>query len=471
MPPPPTPRKSIDTNDDESSEDDLEKKIYELEQSGWRPPEETFDDDDDYNEVDLLSDNEEEETNVQQREEQLLAAEEQIARKLSLSSQDSYDLWSQLNQHPDNLVDYNTVFAEQIPTSPERRVRFEEAHSDTSESDSEVDEDLFPDLFIQQDQLDAGFRADIESDVHDFIDDDEDTASCWDFDADEARILMMDVDDDDDDSDDSDDTAGSSGYESDDGDTTDEEDVQLPPSTQKKEVSVPTTRRRRKQGIIQPKRGMFIMDPYKPILTVDCEKGKPDKIRIWPASKSSGQDKAFWQSYFAIESAATSRAQTPEDDSESHIDGFFDDQGKLLTDQVIGPMEAFLPFDEDEAEEEEDPLSNFVDFGDDMDEDEEEEEEKKNTDGFDLLAHLDRQRGVVGSFRRNQQIAKHVGSLPSHPALRASASESNAMQSGRRAAANTPITPLRRKKTVGARNSPITITSPTKRKRSGSGFR
>lgn len=184
-------------------------------------------------------------------------------------------------------------------------------------------------------------------------------------------------------------------------------------------------------------------------------------------------------------------------DSGSMMDGFFDQNGKLIQDQVIGPMEAFLPFmeasragslmpdgssfddgfhAESGADEETDPLASFVDFGED-DEDEDMPDDSDHlsspqkfphltsqssngsSGGFDLLAHLDRRRGVVGSFRRNQQIARHVGSLPSHPALRASASESNAMQSGRRAAANTPITPLRKKKgvrAVGVRNSPIT---------------
>lgn len=189
-------------------------------------------------------------------------------------------------------------------------------------------------------------------------------------------------------------------------------------------------------------------------------------------------------------------------DSSNLIDGFFDESGRLLADQVIGPMEAFLPFmdvnasgimQDDSfpnayqampgAEEEQDPISSFVDFGEDSDEDMPDESDNlmspitsqlfsnmndqasSKSNGFDLLAHLDRRRGMVGSFRRNQQIAKHVGSLPSHPALRASASESNAMQTGRRAAANTPITPLRKKrggKGVGARNTPMTTSPITK---------
>lgn len=63
-----------------------------------------------------------------------------------------------------------------------------------------------------------------------------------------------------------------------------------------------------------------------------------------------------------------------------------------------------------------------------------------------LLSHFDQCRGVVGSFRRNQFQAKHFSSLPSHPAKRASASEYNALQKGRRGAANTPMTPARKKR-------------------------
>lgn len=288
-----------------------------------------------------------------------------------------------------------------------------------------------------------------------------------------------------------------------------------------------------KQSISKPHRGSFVLDPHKPILTVDCETGKPDKIRIWPARKPTGQDKAFWQNVYVIHSTNTSRAasrntsprmsvqMTPTEDSDSTMasrglsmeatdmfSGIFDKEGKLRADQVLGPAEAFYGFmdvnatgsllQDDfmqdgsqamsgaEEEKEQDVVNDFVDFGDSDEEMPDESDNLmsptvgqsfssantgSNTGGFDLLAHLDRRRGVVSAFRRNQQIAKHVGSLPSHPALRASASETNAMQTGRRAAANTPITPLRKKKMgkgVGARNSPITSpmtkSPPTKRK-------
>lgn len=61
-----------------------------------------------------------------------------------------------------------------------------------------------------------------------------------------------------------------------------------------------------------------------------------------------------------------------------------------------------------------------------------------------LLDHFDQCRGVVGSFRQNQHQARHLSSLASHPAKRASAHEYNALQRGKRGAANTPMTPVRR---------------------------
>lgn len=275
-----------------------------------------------------------------------------------------------------------------------------------------------------------------------------------------------------------------------------------------------------------PQRGRFILDAYKPIVTVDCEAGKPDKIRFWPARKATEQQKELWKSWANVETGDPSRTvsrttsphvstqMTPTEYSDSNMpsrqnsfdsanmmDAFFDEGGRLRADQVVGPAEAYMPqmdlnaygFQHDmfhdpfqavsATEEEIDPMASFVDFGEDDDEDMPDESDNlmspsgsqsfphltttpsSKTAGFDLLAHLDAHRGVVGSFRRNQQIAKHVGSLPSHPALRASASETNAMQTGRRAAANTPITPLRKKKAgkgVGARNSPVTTSPLTK---------
>ena len=63
-----------------------------------------------------------------------------------------------------------------------------------------------------------------------------------------------------------------------------------------------------------------------------------------------------------------------------------------------------------------------------------------------LATHFALNSNLVGSFRRNQQHALHVSSLASHPEQRASTHEFNALQKGRRGAANTPMTPARKKR-------------------------
>lgn len=65
-------------------------------------------------------------------------------------------------------------------------------------------------------------------------------------------------------------------------------------------------------------------------------------------------------------------------------------------------------------------------------------------DGADLLDHFDQQPGLVSSFRNNQHLARTVSSLAANPAKRAQTSEANALQKGRRSAANTPMTPARK---------------------------
>ncbi|KAH0343997.1 hypothetical protein KCU83_g8549, partial [Aureobasidium melanogenum] len=538
----------------------LQQKMSELQASGWRPPEESIESDDDYDAVDMISNSDDEEKSMRKAEEKLMAQDEDdddesnaaLARRLSLSSQNSNqadlaylefnddyllgeDPFSQPWLDADEIMAAPEFFREGSPLTrteseqtvpPQRRVRFEERADMSDETDSDNDSDFFPDLFIQQDHLDPRFRRLIErDDDHELYQDDSSNAgSEWDFEADEMRMLLMEEDDEDSDS-----SAGSSGYESDDGDTTDEEPMPPPPkrastaptspssnlatprpaTASSTRIRLPLRKNKNKRTPTQPKMGTFIIDPHRPVLTIDGV-GVSQKSTLWPAKIQSAAEKQLWERMHMLSntnSRATSRTTsprqsvqlTPSGESDAMSIGeendFFDSFGALRTDQVIGPPEAFTPFvdvtasgavihDHDAAvpgaEEEQDPMC-FLNFDDDDDEDQDMPDESDHVaspttqsfssqvtnttssqpGGFDLLAHLDR-HGVVGSFRRNQHFAKHVGSLPSHPALRASLSETNAMQTGRRAAANTPITPLRKKKAkgVGARNSPMTTTSP-----------
>ena len=222
----------------------LQRKMSELQASGWRPPEESFDSDDDYDGVDMISNSDDEEKSMRKAEEKLMAQDEDdddehnaaLARRLSLSSQNSNqaelaylefnddyllrdDPFSQPWLDADELMAAPEFFREATPLTrteseqtvpPQRRVRFEERADMSDETDSDNDSDFFPDLFIQQDHLDPRFRRLIEKDDdHELYQDDSSNAgSEWDFEADEMRMLLMEDEDEDSDS-----SAGSSGYE------------------------------------------------------------------------------------------------------------------------------------------------------------------------------------------------------------------------------------------------------------------
>lgn len=263
-----------------------------------------------------------------------------------------------------------------------------------------------------------------------------------------------------------------------------------------------------------PVAGTFILDPKRPVLLVDGS-GSKQRNMIFPARIQSATDRQYWRRIHELcesrrSSPRTSVQLTPNLDIDvdesmtsavepsTNIMPFFDSLGALQTDQVVGPPEAFMPFTSIDAigsvtadndsmmqSDSEDDDVTFLDLvnldGESTSEREEEGDEMHSESDAvptptttastpawstspqpqkqnDLLSHLDRNRGLVGSFRRNQHFAKHLGSLASHPSLRASTLEMNAMQSGRRAAANTPITPLRKRRAAKAgmaRRSPI----------------
>lgn len=98
-------------------------------------------------------------------------------------------------------------------------------------------------------------------------------------------------------------------------------------------------------------------------------------------------------------------------------------------------MQDFIDIDDTDSDSQDTPTASMTSLPQD---------EHDHSAG--LLTHFDQRQGIVGSFRRNQYQAKHFSSLASHPAKRASASEYNALQKGRRGAANTPMTPARKKR-------------------------
>lgn len=181
------------------------------------------------------------------------------------------------------------------------------------------------------------------------------------------------------------------------------------------------------------------------------------------------------------------------------MSAMYTDMEANLGGQALGPPEAFYPFvsinangaiiqespsssfDEDEGDEDENwNIRDLIDFGDDSDaEGNGNETETPSTPArplssedqvHPLLEHFD--RGVVGAFRRNQN-RHHL--ITRNAASRESLSFSGAYQpvrgikGGRLAAANTPITPLRKSKALPIATTPSSPVPAVDRKRKFSG--
>ncbi|KAF2145015.1 uncharacterized protein K452DRAFT_305959 [Aplosporella prunicola CBS 121167] len=316
----------------------------------------------------------------------------------------------------------------------------------------------------------------------------------------------------------SDSEAGSSGYETDEGDTTDEELPPPPTISKPSRVHrdsessaststatpkpFPRNKKARSNKRNGPVRGFFTLDPKRPIAFVDSTGTRmvllpartPDKENpLWPGSTASSTANNSPRSSFQMLNGEES--------------DFSDGTNRNLVDIMlsgvsgafggnnfpIGPPEAFFPFvdvqldgtivaddeyDEDEMDEGENLLDvhDFIDFGE-GETDEGDDETDVPTAGNspttvnaghtparpsglsaaqemsrNMLQHFD--RGVVTSFRRNQNRYRDVARLPDDPAMRASASRP--VRTG--ASADAIITPMRKKKseskTMG-RGSPL----------------
>ncbi|KZM21993.1 uncharacterized protein EKO05_0005060 [Ascochyta rabiei] len=227
-------------------------------------------DDEDYSGVNLIPDDDEFDMETMEQQEENFIAQEQEqqatallnqfrdARRLSLESSASDDIFGVTAPLSESYMAGLTDFGfaqffepEALPASPDpaakrkysdsstKRVRFDDevqVSEDSESESSELDSSVFPDLFLDQDKLPPILHQLLEAENDD---DNGDVgspmsdASFWDFNHDESRVTQ--ADDSDDES-----SAGSSGYETDEGDTTDEEDFgsDVPPQTplQKKSV-------------------------------------------------------------------------------------------------------------------------------------------------------------------------------------------------------------------------------------------
>ncbi|KAF2225584.1 hypothetical protein BDZ85DRAFT_257735 [Elsinoe ampelina] len=531
-------------------------KMAELQAAGWRPEEELAnvgaedEDDDDYEGVDLISHSDEDDAAIRATENRLfrdpdmsMADQNSLARRLSLS--DDGDDEVEWNGFDDNIgPSFTDSFLVEEPHLPsfmlkdddemdfakekkltgesQRKVRFEdEVGGSDGSSDSDESAEDFPDIFT-----DFSLKPYYTRNHDDEIEEGSDAGSVWDFEGDEMNI----DDDDDDDTASLGSTGSSSGYDTDEGETTDEEECQpikrptpppaerptssnstADPKAAKKHATRSKTAKKASPPAVHhaPKFGTFELDPRRNVLIVSGA-GVTQKNKLYPAKIQTPHEKRFWhklrESYKnSTASPRTSVQMGIEDDSDYEMDqsmfspsGPFSPAGTLMTDEVIGPVEAFTPFTSIDAsgtitednsmrsfsEEEEDGmdlLSPYINF-DAHDDDEEDNSgdtsdaavlggrQRSNTvpnfassapgtpatpsfsrqdtgnSDFSGVGHLSRTPALVSSFRLNQEYAKELASYASDPSARFSRSEMNAMQAGRRKAANTPITPMRKKR-------------------------
>ena len=277
-----------------------------------------------------------------------------------------------------------------------------------------------------------------------------------------------------------------------------------------------------------PKAGTFEIDPTRATMTSD-DRGK--KIKMLPPSQPLEKEKQFWDrarsanssqrgsprgSYMTMPNPGADSFPAQPFTAQSTLGSMFNgnldilhnnDAAGFASKMVLPPMtgpprSSFTATTATEPSDigfEDINMQDFVDIDDSETEDDAappgtlppmlpstsgsftSDNGNNDSQQADLLGHFDQCVGAVGSFRRNQNQAKHISSLASHPAKRASTHEYNALQKGRRGAANTPMTPARKKRasqdfssTAGgirkSMNSPLTSRRPRSRGNSLAGI-
>ncbi|TKA74579.1 hypothetical protein B0A55_06313 [Friedmanniomyces simplex] len=380
----------------------------------------------------------------------------------------------------------------------------------SSMSSSDDPNDLYPDLFDAQDDpaLRRRFGLDVDLDAN-FRMDYSDAGSCYDFDGDEERMALA-IDDEESDSEDhasgfdaeTEDEGDTTDEESD-----EERDARIlamqkrAAEARKSVPSTPTPAERNTSPRADaasspstprtgkgPRLGKFVIDKTKATISSDST-GK--RINIHPPQNPAEKDKAFWNrvntvngargdtprssTYYSMRTVAVENMPQRPFTAQSTLGSMFNGNLDILRNNDASGIAGHLfpglvphsnSFTEalagdSESEIEEVNMQDFIDIeGDESDTDEPTSASTPSSaagprtsfSSLDtprndsLLNHLDQQRGLVGSFRRNQSFARQASSLASHPVKRASTLESNALQKGRRAAANIPITPARKKR-------------------------
>ena len=207
-----------------------------------------------------------------------------------------------------------------------------------------------------------------------------------------------------------------------------------------------------------PQIGTFTLDKSRATLEADTN---PKKVRTIPPSTPAEKDKAFWARH---RNATGSRPSTPHTGghlpqrpftAQSTLGSLFDGNLDILrANDVVGIAADFLPalltkqhsnsssadMTEEDSDYAEINMRDFVDLAgaaESSSDNDNDDDENNNIftsplrgDPYGapgLLDHLSQGPGLVSSFRRNQNQAKHISSLASHPAKRASTSEQNAL--------------------------------------------
>ena len=237
-----------------------------------------------------------------------------------------------------------------------------------------------------------------------------------------------------------------------------------------------------RQGSIRqgcgPRVGTFTLDPTRATMTTDAA-GR--RITLMPPTKPPERDKGFWErAKMANSRRGSSNASHPTASSsggekpmparpftaESTLGSMFNGNLDILRNNHMeqtsaenalavmhrecSSFSAATTTDASDTDGQHVNMQDFVDIGNsEPDSDELESGLMASPAESELMrngSHLALTPSTVTSFRNNQHQAKHLSSLASHPAKRASTHEYNALQKGRRGAANMPITPARKKR-------------------------
>ncbi|KAF2747978.1 hypothetical protein M011DRAFT_457906 [Sporormia fimetaria CBS 119925] len=345
-------------------------------------------DDEDYSGLAQISDDESDIENVEEQEESFIISEakqkepekslslfdESSARRSSLDSQMTADYTDFTSGTPFTTpFTFDDFFAPDAPPSPApvtnrkfsdastKRVRFDDEvqmSDSSSSSSSELDENLFPDLFLEQEKIPPSLsylmrmEEDMDSDDADFQGYQSAASDDSAFDgafAAPARSALLGPDELEDDSSE----AGSSGYESDMGDTTDEDDDEVelsgaPRTPIQKSIlhrpsSAPASRAatprpfQRSGAAKGPTRGVFIHEESHEAIAVTDRKTKT--LTFYRPRVST----AYAQSNYTAASSCTSTANNSPRTSLAQLrapEGEFDDD--VLNNTMLNSTDIML---------------------------------------------------------------------------------------------------------------------------------